>query len=411
MRFKTAKGEAPGRLDFMGGVADYSGSLVLQMPVKGVTKVIAREMPERVFKFRSEDNQTVTIPNEIFLELLKSKVDLRDLRKAVDESNCPFWTRYVIGSLLVFCTLKRWLPKTGLEFSISSTVPQSMGVSSSAALEISSLRCIANLAGKSFKGTELARMGQTVENHIVGAPCGLMDQLASSYGKKGHLLPILCRPDQLHKPIKLPENTLVVGWPSGIKHAVSGSPYAKARCAAFMGKAILEKETGNHWGFTSEISPSLFKRNQDKLPVQIIGSEFLAANLKISDSISVIQTDDSYPVRDATSFPIHENSRCHLAEKLLRSGRSDEETNRLVGELIYQSHEGYGAMGLGCPEVDQMIDALKNEGPKKGIYGARISGGGCGGTVSVFIHRKGLTVLKKLQQKIKFQKEPLPLIF
>ena len=113
-----------------------------------------------------------------------------------------------------------------------------MGVSSSAALEVATLRGLEVLAGKSFTGTALARLAQRAENEIVGAACGLMDQLAVAHGRVGELLPILCRPDVLHERVRLPEGAVVVGWPSGVRHAVADSPYATARAAAFMARPI-----------------------------------------------------------------------------------------------------------------------------------------------------------------------------
>jgi len=66
----------------------------------------------------------------------------------------------------------------------------------------------------------VARLAQRAENELVGAPCGLMDQLTAAYGTHGSLLPILCRPDLLAEPLPLPEGIVVAGWPSGVASAL-----------------------------------------------------------------------------------------------------------------------------------------------------------------------------------------------
>ena len=79
-----------------------------------------------------------------------------------------------------------------------------------------------------------------------------MDQLGVAHGTPGALLPIWCRPDVLGEPVPLPEGVTAVGWPSGVKHAVSGSPYGTARTAAFMGKKILESRLARRLEHTAE---------------------------------------------------------------------------------------------------------------------------------------------------------------
>ncbi len=78
-----------------------------------------------------------------------------------------------------------------------------------------------------------------------------------------------------------------------------------------------------------------------------------------------------YPVRAAVLFPIEENHRCARAIGLLRGSRPDDRRRTLqaVGELMYHSHAGYSAMGLGCPETDAMVRAVRERGPDNGFYG------------------------------------------
>ena len=77
---------------------------------------------------------------------------------------------------------------------------------------------------------------------------------------------------------------------------------------------------------------------------------------------------------------------------------------------MLQSHAGYGALGLGSPETDQMIDALNTLGPEQGIYGGRSSGGGSGGTVVVLLKKDARGKLARLTKEVKFNDRPAPLI-
>lgn len=394
-------GEAPGRLDFMGGVADYSGSLVLETPIEAKARVSLSPLPDstNVRLHSSETGEAVEIP----LNLLRPLVGVEGerARRILLDSDVPQWALYPLGCFLLFCDWhKFWFPG-GLEFSIDSQVPVGAGVSSSAALEVATLRALEAWTGKSFTGTELARLAQRAENEVVGAPCGLMDQLASAYGQPNALLPILCRPDILEGSISLPEGLVVVGWPSGVKHAVSDSPYATARAAAFMGKKILETHFGISLDFLTELTPSQVRATSlTVLPETMSGREFLGRFGNVDDPLTEIDAERVYPVRSGALFPVEENFRCRLAATLLRSANpsNQNEVACLIGELMYQAHAGYTTIGLGCPETDDMVEAVRALGPDAGFYGARISGGGSGGTVIVFLDKKSLPQLQALPQ-------------
>ena len=274
-----------------------------------------------------------------------------------------------------------------------------MGVSSSAALEVAALRALEEMSGRRFQGTALARLAQRAENDLVGAPCGLMDQLAAAHGVRGALLPILCRPDVLDEPAPLPAGAAAVGWPSGVRHAVSASPYAAARAAAFMGKKILEAALTRPLAHVTELTPSeVAEVDEAVLPPTLLGRDFLARHGGVDDPLSRIDPARLYPVRAAVLFPIEENHRCAQAIGLLRGVRPDDrrQTLQAVGELMYHSHAGYSAMGLGCPETDAMVRAVRERGPDHGFYGARVSGGGSGGTVVVLLEAAALPELERL---------------
>lgn len=383
---KKVTGEAPGRLDFLGGVADYSGSLVLEMPLSVTTRVTVTETAAPDLVFHSTGQESCTLP------------------WGTDPQDVPKWVRYPYGCLCLFSKSQRWRPQGGLVFRISSKVPESMGVSSSAALEVATLRALEKLSGKPFSGTKLAKLAQRAENEIVGAPCGLMDQLASAYGVRGALLPILCRPDQLGDPVKLPNGIIAVGWPSGVKHAVSDSPYATARAGAFMGKKLIEMGTDRKLAHATVLSPSEVRSlSKDILPETITGRAFKQRCGGVDDALSNIESTRRYAVRASVSFPVEESYRSELAVALLRgmSKSNQEPSLSAMGELLYQSHAGYSSIGLGCPETDQMVEGVRALGVKKGFYGARVSGGGSGGTVVVLLKKTALPALTRLARKLK----------
>ncbi len=392
---KTVLGEAPGRLDFMGGVADYSGSLVLEMPLSLTTRVTLTEQAAREWVFTSPTEGRLVVA------------------VGTPPADVPKWVRYPYGCFLLACEAWRWRPRAGLLFSVRSRVPVSMGVSSSAALEVATLRALEKLAGRRFKGTALARLAQRAENEIVGAPCGLMDQLASAHGVRGALLPILCRPDVLGDPVRLPPGVVAVGWPSGVKHAVTASPYATARAGAFMGKKLIERATGRRLVHAAELTPAEVRSFPlAVLPETITGRAFLARCGGVDDPLSRIEPAKRYGVRAAVTFPVEESFRSQAVVALLRGAttRNREETLRVLGELLFQSHAGYSSIGLGCPETDQMVAAVRALGPERGFYGARVSGGGSGGTVVVLLRKTALPELKRLAARLRFSREKLPLL-
>jgi galactokinase len=103
-----------------------------------------------------------------------------------------------------YCKKKRVyiLPERILKF---SEVPLGKGVSSSASIEVATMKVLAHAFGLALKKTELPLLAQRVENYVVGAPCGLMDQLACYLGQPKKILPILCQPDLIEESITIPE--------------------------------------------------------------------------------------------------------------------------------------------------------------------------------------------------------------
>jgi galactokinase len=383
-------GVAPGRLDVLGGVADYSGGLVLQTPTRATTQVALEPIAADEIVITPESGAAAALPMKEVREAIRraSDDDWAGCRSLLDSCGAPKWARYPVGCIIAAGRAFAWSPGGGLRLTISSTVPQSMGVSSSAALEIATLRALERHANLKFSGTQMAHLGQQAENLIVGAPCGLMDQLAAAFGAPGALLPILCRPDHAGAPVRMPDGVIVVGWPSGVRHSVGASPYSIARAAAFMGRRILQESIGRKIAHLSEVSVTDLGERESNLPEQIRGDAFLRRWDGTDDPLTTVDPHAVYPVLAATRFAIHETARSLMVQARLQGAVAD------AGALLYESHAAYSEMGLGCDATDAIVDTARRLGPSRGVYGARISGGGSGGTVVVLMEESALPELR-----------------
>jgi len=357
---EARSGSAPGRLDLLGGVADYSGALVLEIPTRLETTVVAEP-------FDAFTVGPVTVSVAELAEL--ARLPYAQIRDALQTT--PKWTHYVMGVALVLVRYGVIEPPC-VELTVSSEVPQSVSVSSSAALEVATARA---LGADDLDPLELATLCQEAENHVVGAPCGIMDQVAVAVGKPGMILPILCRPASVSRSVPLSRGVEVVGWPTGAEHDVGGAPYRRARAAAFMGKRIVENSLGHRCSWVSELPHDAL----DVLPETLDGGGFVDRWGEMDDDVTSIDAVETYPVRAATRFGVEEHTRAGRALEALRQG--DVEA---LGPLLAASHAGYDAMGLGHPAADAVVESALG---REGVYGARSSGGGCGGTVVVVCDR------------------------
>jgi galactokinase len=147
--------------------------------------------------------------------------------------------------------------------------------------------------------------------------------------------------------------------------------------------------------FLTELTPDLFEKNyRDCLPETIIGSDFLKTYQSHDDPITRIQPDATYRVAGPAAHPVYENDRVLKFMDHLNAAAGDDqnEDERIAaGECMLASHASYrDNCRLSAPEVDFIVDAVSGRGPARGLYGAKITGGGSGGTVAVFGTRQGL---------------------
>ncbi|HOL93228.1 MAG TPA: galactokinase family protein [bacterium] len=420
---------APGRLDVMGGIADYSGSLVLQMPIGERTHVWLALREDRQVRVHSESASAAGLNGEVWVNLnefqSRGTVDYAKARRRLSQPPENGWAAYAVGCFLVL-EKEKGIPVPGADLWIHSTVPIGKGVSSSAAIEVAVMAALARAANVKLGPVELPTLAQKVENQVVGAPCGLMDQLTAYLGRENRLLPILCQPDQVSPPCPVPYFVRFVGIDSGVSHAVSGASYREVRTAAFMGytiAALLEgaskkdlseaQKKGNrthlpYKGYLANIPPSVFAtRYQSHIPDEIRGDAFLAAYGGIIDPVTSIDPATVYRPRICAAHPVYEHSRVRLFFHLLKSLHSGGTGPRFhqdalndMGELMYQSHASYSACGLGNESTDEIVEWVRRAGPAAGVHGAKITGGGSGGTVCVLCSGvRGLQTAKRIARE------------
>jgi L-arabinokinase len=379
---------APGRLDVMGGIADYSGSLVLQRTTAEATFVAVQRTDQALLNIVSLSPDSNGIPRVFALPLealLKdgSPIGYTEARR-IFSSATDRWAAYVVGVFIALMRERGVAFTDGARILISSRVPEGKGVASSAALEVATMQAVSSAFGILISAKDMAILCQIAENLVAGAPCGVMDQMTSACGESDSLLALLCQPAELQAPVLIPAEIAFWGLDSGERHTVSGSDYTSVRAAAFMGQRILDlSDEDSSGGYLANVTPVEYAREViSLLPDQMTGAEFLARYSGTSDSVTTIYPTRTYSIRQATAHPVFENYRVHEFRRLLMSSPGEEQRIRL-GELMLQSHESYSACGLGAHGTDLIVKLVREAGSDGGLYGARISGGGSGGTVVV----------------------------
>jgi len=385
---------APGRLDVLGGIADYSGSTVLEGTLAVATRTAVQARPDGLLKLRSVGaaqeglQEEVTIPLSTLLSD-GMPVSFEEAHAALREPTEARWAAYVAGCLHALA-ISGWLERgeaTGLNVLVESDVPLGAGVSSSAALEVATMTALCALLGKQMDGLEIARLCQIVENRIVGAPCGIMDQVTSALGRENALVVLKCQPHDVlgHQP--LPPGWRFVALDSRVKHSVGGRNYTRARVAAFMGLKIAQVESGQDWGgYLCNLSPETWRHWRGRLPETLTGAAFTARYGALPDSVTTVDPNETYRVRACAEHPVLENDRVRqfLALMQLAGDEPDEQLLTEAGSLMLESHASYSErVDLGAAETDLLVNLAMERGPSKGLFGAKITGGGSGGTVAI----------------------------
>jgi L-arabinokinase len=380
---------APGRLDVMGGVADYSGSVVLEAPLARATLCAVQLRTDARVRVWSEGlEQHGFSPHwegELASVLAAARESYEDVRRRLASEPATAWVSYAAGVLTVLHAEGYLDQPPGLSLYLRSDVPPGGGVSSSASVEVAAMAAVAAALGVKLDGLEMARLCQRVENLVVGAPCGIMDQVTCALGEAGRLIAIRCRPCEVLGQRPLPASAALFGINSGVRHSVGGSRYTRARVAAFMGLKLLRRLAGSEpLEYLCDLERFQFRRYAASLPARVTGEQFLQEYGETDDPVTRVDPTESYPVRGAVEHAVYENSRVQRFIDLLDVAQVDPRALEKAGRLMYASHWSYGyRIGLGAPETDLLVRLARRAGPASGIYGAKITGGGSGGTVAL----------------------------
>ena len=315
-----ARAEAPARVNLIGEHTDYSGGLVLPLPLFLHTHVLLR---------RRADFQVVVRTALGGGQQLAYRLG--------DEHRGRGWLDYVQG--LTAALRQRGLPLEGVELEIASDIPAGGGLASSAALGVAVLRALRAAFALPLDALEVARLVQASENAFAGAPVGLMDPLAASLGTPGRALFIDTRSLAM-EDVQLPAGLEVGVLHSGISHRNAGGTYARRRQEAdaatqALGVAALRDVTKEDLSRVAALPPPLNRRAR----------HIVTENARVLAFVAALRTQDV-----GALGPLLEASQHSL--------REDYEV----------SH----------PDVDSLV-ALAQAEPD--VLGARMTGGGCGGAV------------------------------
>jgi L-arabinokinase len=399
---------APGRLDVMGGIADYSGSLVLERPIAEAAWAAVQRLDRPVLEIVSLGRPAYTIPLHTLAPdgAPVSYDEARPMFVGADH-----WVAYIAGDVLVLARERDLALTSGARIVLVSDVPEGKGVSSSAAVETAAMSAMACAFGLSLEPRDLAVMCQMAENRVAGAPCGVMDQMTCVFGDERALLALLCQPAELQPPVPVPEDIELWGLDSGERHAVGGSDYGAVRTGAFMGLRILAEHAAVPGGYLANVPIGQFEQAlAGCLPEEMSGDAFLARYRGIADSVTSVERGRRYRVRAPAAHPVFERGRAETFRRLLLLPESEERRLRL-GDLMYESHASYGRCGLGSAGTDRLVALVRAEGRGAGLYGARITGGGSGGTVAVLGRRDAADAIARVADAYAQQTGHQPHVF
>jgi galactokinase len=332
--FKTTYGRdprwlaaAPGRVNLIGEHTDYNDGFVFPMAIERYTVIAAApalDGSQRVNLRTTHGDAPATV----------------DLAQPLHPLPKGSWANYPVG-VLAGC-VARGLKPGGFDALIHSTVPLGGGLSSSAALEVSTATLVEAITGQRLDPVEKALLCQKAEHDYAGMPCGIMDQFISALGRKDHLLLLDCRSRQTELVPMSDPSVAVLIINTNVKHELTGSEYPTRRkqceaAAAALGVPSLRDAT-----------PDLLEEHRAKL--------------------------DPVVFRRARHV-VGEIERTTHAAAGLRAGNYPT-----VGQLMYASHRALkDDYEVSCAELDIVVDLAAGIGLAGGVFGCRMTGGGFGG--------------------------------
>ncbi|MEW2247103.1 galactokinase [Streptomyces sp. NPDC006975] len=320
---------APGRVNLIGEHTDYNDGFVMPFALPHTAVAAVSRRDDGLLRLHSAD-----------LEGGVAELRVDELAPQSDTA----WTAYPAG--VVWALREAGHPVTGADVHLASTVPAGAGLSSSAALEVVVALALNDLFGLGLRGWQLARLCQRAENVYVGAPVGIMDQTASACCEAGHALFLDTRDlSQRQIPFDLAaEGMRLLVVDTQVKHAHSEGEYGKRRAGCEKGADLLGVDALRDVPFD--------------------GLDEALARL-----------GDEEEVRRLVRHIVTENHRVERVVSLLESGDT-----RAIGPLLVEGHASLrDDFRISCPELDLVVDTAM----ASGALGARMTGGGFGGSAIV----------------------------
>ncbi len=316
---------SPGRVNLIGEHTDYNDGFVLPIAIERQITAAVAPRKDRQVRFASAQADV--------------QVDL-----TLDETihpGQPTWANYCRGVAagLVAAGIKL----TGADIFFSSDIPLGGGLSSSAALEVATAICLLAAAGRTdaLSHRELALLCQKAEHEFAGAPCGIMDQSIVVMGKAGRALMLDCRDGSTkHIPFDDPKIVVLVA-DTKVKHDIADGGYAARRDQCYAAAKKLGVKS---------------LRDADAAVIAAAGKKGTLAGKELMRARHVAG----------------EIQRTIQAAEALQGG-----DYKRFGKLMYASHESLrDDYEVSCDELDAVVTLARD---CKGVYGARMTGGGFGG--------------------------------
>ncbi|MFJ3768283.1 galactokinase [Streptomyces sp. NPDC090082] len=321
---------APGRVNLIGEYTDFNDGFVLPLALPHTAVAAVSRRDDGVLRLHSAD---------VDGGVVQLAVD------ALEPLSGGGWAAYPAG--VVWALREAGHPVTGADIHLASTVPTGAGLSSSAALEVVTALALNDLFGLGLSRPELARIAQRAENAFVGVPCGVMDQMASACAREGHALHLDTR-DLSYRQVPFDlarEGLRLLVVDTRVKHALGDGAYAERRAGCEAGARALGVRT-----------------------LREVSAAHLPASLaRLSDG-TILRY-----VRHVVS----DNARVERTLALLDAGDT-----RAVGPVLTEGHASLrDDLRVSCPELDLVVETAN----AAGALGARMTGGGFGGSAVVLV--------------------------
>ncbi len=342
--------KSPGRINIIGEHTDYNDGYVLPASInKAIYVAVSRR-----------SNQEVHLYAESYLEAVQSTIC--GLKKS--EKN---WANYILG---VADQLQKWGYNIGgFNLYVDGDVPLGAGLSSSAAVACATAYALIELFSLSVPKLDIAKIAQKAEQTYAGVNCGIMDQFATVFGRKGHALLIDCKSlKSKYIPLRFDGYKLVL-LNTNVKHTLSDSAYNRRR---------QQCEQGVAW----------VKANVNKV------NSLRDIDIKMLDKYVKSKDVDVY---QKCRFVVEENERVLQAVEQLKSGDL-----KSLGQALFETHDGLSrAYRVSCEELDFLVESVKK---LPYVLGARMMGGGFGGcTLNIVVTERVDEFIETLQNV--YQKE------